>query len=255
MKFNKHLISIITPVHNCEKFIAQTIISVQKQTLSNWEMILIDDCSNDNSIKIIEEYLKLDKRIILLKNNENLGPGITRNKGIRVAKGSFITFLDGDDIWFPNFLETSLNFCLENNYQFVFASYERRDESLNPKLSDFIVPPKINYSSLLKSCPISCLTAFIDLRKIGKLYMPAIDKRQDWGLWLAFLKKIDFAYGIQEPLAIYRIRKKSVSRNKFALIPYVWIIYRDVAKLNIFHSTYLIFIWAVNGFIKYYVKN
>lgn len=251
----KHLISIITPVHNSEKFISETIKSIQEQTYTNWELFLIDDCSTDNSVAIIKEILANDPRINLIKNEKNSGPAITRNKGIEAAKGDFITFLDADDIWFPTFLETSLKTCLDNNYEFVFSSYKRFDEELQPLISDFIVPEKVNYNQLLKACPIPCLTAFIDIRKIGKFYMPIMNKRQDWGLWLAILKKVDYAYGIQEPLAIYRMRKDSVSRSKRKLIPYVWKIYRDVEGFGVVKSSYYFFHWAFNGFKKYYINN
>ncbi|MDQ7918274.1 glycosyltransferase family 2 protein [Mesonia sp. MT50] len=250
----KHLISIITPVHNSEKFISETIKSIQDQTYANWELFLIDDGSTDNSVAIIEKIQAKDARIHLIKNEENSGPAITRNKGIEAAKGDFITFLDADDIWFPKFLETSINTCLENNYEFVFSSYKRYDEELQPLISDFIVPEKVNYLQLLKACPIPCLTAFIDIRSIGKFYMPIMNKRQDWGLWLSILKEVDYAYGIQKPLAIYRMRKDSVSRSKRKLIPYVWKIYRDVEGFGVVKSSYYFFHWAFNGFKKYYIN-
>ncbi|MDX1774869.1 glycosyltransferase family 2 protein [Oceanihabitans sediminis] len=248
------LISVITPVHNSEKYISDTIISVQNQTYKNWEMILIDDCSFDNSVNIIEEFIKIDSRISLIKNDKNSGAAITRNKGITAASGEFITFIDADDIWFPKFMETSLNFCLNNNYEFVFSSYKRYDENLKPLIADFIVPEKVNYKQLLKACPIPCLTAFIDIRRIGKLYMPIMNKRQDWGLWLAILKNVDYAYGIPEPMAIYRMRKDSISRSKRKLIPYVWKIYREVEGLSVLQSSYYFMYWALNGFKKYYIK-
>lgn len=251
---SENLISIITPVHNSEKYIQDTIKSVQNQTYKNWELLLIDDYSSDNGVSIIEEIKSDDSRIKLILNKKKSGPAISRNKGIEAAKGDFITFLDADDIWFPHFLNESLHKCLDNKYEFVFASYHRLDESLEPYISDFIVPEKVNYKDLLKACPIPCLTAFIDIRRIGKYYMPIMSKRQDWGLWLAILKNVDFAYGIEEPLAAYRMRKDSVSRSKRKLIPYVWQIYREVEKLNVFKSSYYFMCWAFNGFKKYYVN-
>lgn len=250
----KHLISIITPIYNSAQYIEETLDTVLQQTYTHWEMILIDDCSEDASVAIVERFVQSEARFKLIKNLKKSGPGITRNKGISAAQGQFITFLDSDDLWFPNFLETSLKRCLDNNYEFVFSSYERKDENLNPLISDFIVPKKVSYYDLLKSCPISCLTAFIDIRRIGKHYMPELKKRQDWGLWLSLLKKIDYAYGIKEPLAVYRMRKNSVSRGKLKLIPYVWKVYRDVEKLSVIQSIYLLNLWALNGFKKYYVK-
>jgi len=249
-----HLISIITPVHNSARFIEATINSVLKQTYPYWEMILIDDCSEDQSIEIIKELTKNDPRFKIIRNLEKSGPGTTRNKGILAAEGEFITFLDSDDLWFTNFLETSLKTCLEHKYEFVFSSYERKDEDLNPLISDFIVPKKVSYNDVLRSCPISCLTAFIDIRRIGKHYMPELKKRQDWCLWLSLLKKIDYAHGIEQPLAVYRMRKNSVSRSKLKLIPYVWKVYRDVEKLSVIRSLYLLNLWSLNGFKKYYVN-
>lgn len=249
----RHLISIVTPVHNCEDYIKSTIKSVQDQTYTIWELILIDDCSKDSSVEIIQNFSKTDQRIKLIRNEKNSGPAITRNKGIKAAKGDFLTFLDGDDVWLPNFLEESLGLCYLKGHEFVFASYQRKDEELQPLISDYIVPDKIDYNDVLKSCPISCLTAFIDIRRIGKFYMPIIDKRQDWGLWLAILKQVDYAYGIKKPLAVYRMRKNSLSRSKLKLIPYVWEVYREVEGINVLRSCYLLVHWALNGFKKYYV--
>ena len=249
-----HLISVITPVHNSAQYIEATINSVLKQTYPNWEMILIDDCSKDQSVLILNELIGKDPRFKIIENSYRSGPAITRNKGISAAKGQFMTFLDSDDLWYPNFLETSLNTCLDNNFEFVFSSYERKDENLNPLISDFIVPKKVSYNEVLKTCPISCLTAFIDIRRIGKYYMPELKKRQDWALWLALLKKIDYAYGIEQPLAIYRMRKNSVSRSKLKLIPYVWKVYREVENLSILKSFYLLTHWSLNGFKKYYIN-
>ena len=251
MDFEKGLVSIITPVYNSEKYISTTIDSVITQTYENWELILIDDGSIDKSVEIINSYIKTDNRISLLRNENNSGPAISRNKGIKAAKGSYLTFIDADDIWMPSFLSISLNFVESNNYNFVFSSYKRVDEDLQSLYNDFIVPERVDYNSLLKTCPISCLTAFIKISSTGKYYMPNIEKRQDYGLWLSILKEVGYAYGIKEPLATYRIRKGSVSRNKFKAILYVWRIYRDVEKIGFLKSLYLILCYTYNGYKKY----
>ncbi|MEE3147656.1 MAG: glycosyltransferase family 2 protein, partial [Bacteroidota bacterium] len=131
------------------------------------------------------------------------------------------------------------------------SSYKRLDENLEPYLSDFIVPEKVSYTDILKSNSISCLTAFLDIEILGKKYMPLIKKRQDMGLWLQYLKKIGYAYGIQEPLAIYRIRRNSLSRNKAGLIKYQWRFYREVEQLSVFASAYYLTCWTYKGFVKY----
>lgn len=244
------LISIITPNFNSEKFIAETIKSVQHQSENNWEMIIVDDASSDISVQIIEKFCKEDPRIKIIKLKQNCGPAVCRNKAIELAKGEFMTFLDADDLWFKDFLKNSLSF-IKKSEGFVFSSYHRFDENLGPKYKDFIVPKKVTYSDILKTNSISCLTAFIDIKRLGKLKMPNVRYRQDMGLWLQYLKKIKYAYGNEEVLAIYRIRTNSHSRNKFKLIKPQWLFYRNVEKLSIIVSIYYFTHWMFNGFIKY----
>lgn len=246
-----NLVSIVTPTFNSAKYIAETIQSVQNQTHQNWEMIIVDDCSTDNTVDIIKDYIVNDNRIQLHQLTSNFGPAVARNKGIENVSGKYMTFLDADDIWFNDFIENSIKTIEEAKIPFVFSSYKRSDEDLNFIYSDFNVPQKVTYSDILKSNSISCLTAFLDIETLGKKSMPLIRKRQDMGLWLQYLKEIPFAYGIQEPKAIYRIRENSLSRKKSDLIKYQWQFYREVEKLNFFQSTYYMMHWMYRGFMKY----
>lgn len=248
---DKSLVSIITPTFNSEKFITETIQSVQNQTYENWEMIIVDDCSSDATLSIISNFSKSDNRIKIHQLKNNSGAGIARNEGIENARGKYMTFIDADDIWFPDFIENSIKTIKETNVYFVFSSYKRSDEKLNFIYSDFIVPKKVSYSDILKTNSISCLTAFIDIELLGKKRMPIILKRQDMGLWLQYLKEIPFALGIQETKAIYRIRKNSLSRNKSKLIKYQWQFYRQVTHLNLFQCLYYMSHWTFRGFVKY----
>lgn len=244
------LVSIITPSYNSAQFIEATIKSVQKQTHQNWEMLITDDGSSDNSAEIISKIAQKDERIKLFKIN-NSGPGIARNNSIKNAKGNYLAFLDSDDLWFPEFLSSSLS-KIKNSDGFVFSSYKRCDENtLEEVFKDFIVPNKVNYTDILKTNSISCLTAFIDVDKLGKELMPEIMYRQDMGLWLKYLKKIEYAIGIQEPLAIYRIRKESHSRNKKKLLKPQWYFYRKVENISFLKSIYYMVMWAINGVKKY----
>lgn len=246
-----HLVSIVTPSFNSEKFIAETIASVQNQTHKNWEMIIVDDCSKDKTVEIVQEIIKWDNRIKLIKLEKNSGPAIARNTGIKAVSGKFMTFLDADDIWFPDFIENSIKTIQHKGIHFVFSSYRRSDEALNFIYSDFIVPEKATYHDILKTNSISCLTAFIDIEVLGKKFMPEVFKRQDMGLWLKYLKEIPFAYGIKEPKAIYRIRKNSLSRKKSDLLKYQWQFYRNVENLNVLQSCYYMAHWMYRGFLKY----
>ena len=245
------LVSIITPSYNSAKFIAETIQSVQNQTYSNWEMIIVDDGSSDETENVVLSIIQNDNRIQFHKLSQNSGPAVARNTGIEKASGDYLTFIDADDIWFPTFIENNIKTIQETGIPFVFSSYKRANEQLEFVYSDFIVPQKVSYTDILKSNSISCLTAFLDIKKLGKKYMPLIRKRQDMGLWLNYLKVIPFAHGIQETQAIYRIRENSLSRKKSDLIKYQWQFYREVEKLNVFQSVYYMLHWMYRGFMKY----
>ena len=245
------LVSIITPCYNSEKFISDTILSVQKQTYTHWEMIIVDDGSKDKTVEIVQNFMEDDHRIQLMTLNKNSGAAKARNAGIEKIKGKYMTFLDADDIWFPDFIENSIKTIKNTKIHFVFSSYKRSNENLEFIYSDFTVPKKVTYTDILKTNSISCLTAFIDVEVLGIKKMPDILKRQDMGLWLKYLKEIPFAYGIQEPKAIYRIRENSLSRNKKNLLKYQWDFYYYVEKLGFFPSIYYMVHWMVRGFLKY----
>lgn len=244
------LVSIITPSYNSERFISQTIESVLAQTYQNWEMIIVDDVSLDNANKIIEEYVKKDSRIKLIKLEKNGGPAIARNKAIEVARGRYIAFLDADDIWYENKLEKQIEFMNEKKLALTYSSYDLIDEEEN-ELGSFMTKDRVTYCDLLKTNSIGCLTAIYDIKKLGKVFMPNIIKRQDYGLWLKILKKIDYIEGISEPLAKYRIMKNSVSSNKLVAAKYVWKLFREVENLGIFKSFYYFCFYVYYGVKKY----
>ncbi len=244
------LVSVITPSYKSEKFIAQTIESVLAQTYKNWEMIIVDDVSSDNSNKIIEKYINKDSRIKLIKLEINSGPAIARNRAIKEAKGRYIAFLDADDLWKAEKLEKQIDFMNKSNLSFTYSSYDLIDEEDND-LGSFKTKDKITYDELLKTNSIGCLTAIYDTERLGKIYMPNILKRQDYGLWLKILKKINKTQGIVEPLATYRILKNSVSSNKLKAAKYQWKIYREVENINIFKSLYYFIHYTYNGLKKY----
>lgn len=233
------LVSIITPVYNSEFYLEACLESVKQQTHAEWEHILVDDCSQDRSAEIIKKYAATDPRIKYIRLQENSGAGIARNKGIEIAKGDFIAFLDSDDLWYPGKLRQQLYFMLENNYVFTFTAYDKIDDKGNKVRGQVRVRPKITYRKALYKNPVGCLTAMYDARFYGKEFMPEIRKRQDYALWLKLLKKAD-AYGLDEILSSYRERSGSISSNKFGLIKYEWYIYRKHEKLSVFQSLFYV---------------
>ncbi len=253
MDTQRDLVSIITPSYNSERFISQSIESVLAQTYPHWEMLIIDDKSQDDSNKIVERYMQKDNRIKLIKMDNNSGPAIARNKGIELAQGRYIAFLDSDDVWLPEKLETQIKFMKENNVQLCYASYYIIDGNGAIK-SIFNIPKKrVNYRDLLKTSIIGNLTAVVDVQSIGKFYMEDVG-HEDYTLWLKILKHIDYAYGIDEPLAKYRILSRSISRNKLKTASWQWNVYRNIEKLDLISSIYYFIHYTWNGIKKSRIK-
>jgi glycosyltransferase involved in cell wall biosynthesis len=245
----KNLVSIITPSYNSAKFIGKTIESVLDQIYQNWEMIIVDDVSPDNSNEIIEEYCKKDTRIKLIKLEQNSGAAVARNRAIKEARGRYIAFLDADDMWKSEKLEKQIKFMEKNNYSFTYTAYEKVVE--NGVVSGSVgVPAKVSYSELLKTCVIGCLTAIYDVEKLGKVYMPTNTKREDFATWLNVLKKIDFAYGIKENLAQYRVYENQSSGKKAKMAKENWKLYREIEKLNLLKACYYFSHYAVRGVLR-----
>jgi glycosyltransferase involved in cell wall biosynthesis len=225
------LVSIITPSYNCAQFVAETIEAILAQSYTNWELLITDDCSSDNSCEIIQRYADNDPRIKLLRLEKNSGAGVARNNSISAAKGRFIAFCDSDDRWTSNKLERQLSFMVDNNYGLTYTSYATTDE--DGKVIGYVeCMTKLNYSRIIRDNGIGCLTAIYDAEKIGKFYMPIIRKRQDWCLWIEIIKSIGAAYGLQEPLAIYRTRNGSISSNKVEMLKYNYAVYHDVLNFS-----------------------
>jgi teichuronic acid biosynthesis glycosyltransferase TuaG len=248
----KGLVSIITPMYNGERFIGQTIDSVIAQNYQNWEMIIIDDGSKDQGALKVTEYTVKDNRITLVQQ-PNAGCGAARNNGIRRAKGQYISLLDADDTWNPNFLEKQLQLMNEKNACLVYSSHTRIDENSNECLKPFIVPDKVNYKDMLKTCYISCLTGLYNIERFGKVYLREDMKnlRDDYVYWLEIMKKVEVAYGNQEVLANYRILDSSASRKKKkVIVPHFKVLYK-IEKLGLIPSIYYLANWAIISYFKY----
>lgn len=241
----KGLVSIITPAYNCAKYIGATIDSVLNQTYKNWEMIIVDDASTDNTEEIVKSYN--DSRVKYIKLKENSGAAITRNTAMQEAKGEFMAFLDSDDLWKNDKLKSQIDFMQNNNYNFTCTAYEKIDED-GKKLNKVFHPKKkANYNRVLLDCPVGNSTVMYNVQKLGKFEVPNIRKRNDDALWLKMLKKEQYIYGQDEVLMEYRIRQNSISSNKLDLVKYHWYLYRKIEHLSILRSAFHICWW---GFIK-----
>ena len=183
------LVSIITPVYNCEKLLSKTIECVINQTYKNWELLLVDDCSKDNSAKIAKEYVKKDKRVKYIKLEKNSGAAIARNTALKNSKGRFIAYLDSDDLWKPEKLEKQVKFMKDNNYAFTCTDYEKIAENGKSLNKIIKIPKKVNYNLFLRNTIIQTVGVMVDTSITGKdvLVMPNIRRRQDAATWCQLL--------------------------------------------------------------------
>lgn len=232
------LVSIITPTYNSVAFVAETIESIIAQTYLNWELLVTDDCSTDETCSIIERYAAADKRIKLFRLDTNSGAGSARNFSIDRAQGRYIAFCDSDDRWYPEKLEKQLAFMTDKDCGLSYTSYLTCDER-GDNTGIVVCRKKETLFSTKCDNGIGCSTAIYDTQKVGKIRMPLIRKRQDWGLLLRILSKCRVAYGMKEPLAIYRLRNNSLSQKKSSLIKYNIAVYKTVlgwssVKSNLF---------------------
>lgn len=204
------LVSIITPTWNCAPFICETIKSVLAQTYKDWELIISDDCSTDNTYKVVEPYLAMDSRIKYIRNNHNSGAAVTRNNALRIAKGRWIAFLDSDDLWLPEKLEHQVRFMEKNNYTFSYHEYTEMSEA-GEDLGVYVSGKKrVSKFDMFACCWPGCLSVMYDAEKIGLIQINDIKKNNDTAMWLKVVRKVP-CYLLKENLARYRRRKNSIT--------------------------------------------
>lgn len=244
------LVSVIMPVYNAEMFLNQSIQSVISQTYQNWELLVVDDCSSDNSAILIHQFETNDKRIKYLKTERPSGtPTLPRNIGIKKAKGRYIAFLDSDDIWLPNKLEEQLPLFKDKNTAIVFSNYEKITEKGERNQRFIMAPNETNYKHLLFGNVIGCLTAVYDTEKVGKIYFERIN-HEDYVLWLTILKKGFVGRNTGTVNALYRVRNQSVSSNKWKVLSWQWNIYVNVEKVGYIKSIYYFISYAMKAYKK-----
>lgn len=254
MKKEEPLVSIITPVYNCEKYVEETIKSVLSQGYENWEHLIVDDASTDGTRKLLDKYQDIDPRIKVIHLEQNGGVANARNVGIYTAKGEYVAFLDSDDLWKENKLEQHMKFIRDNHLYFSYTAYDVMDEQ--GRYLKSITPSKlrVNYEQLLYTNVIPCCTVIIKAELIKKEKMPKI-KHEDYAAWLNVLKNNGIeAVALPETLSKYRKVKGSVSANKWKTIGWNWNIYRYNQQLSFFKSVkYLAYFVVLTG-LKYIKK-
>lgn len=247
----EELVSVIMPMYNAETFLNQSIQSVISQTYQNWELLVVDDCSKDNSAIIVRKFVQQNSRIKYFKTDKPSGsPILPRNIGIINAQGRFIAFLDSDDAWFPNKLETQLKmFEQYEDMAICFSNYEKMTEKGERNNRIVQAPAITTYKQLLLSNVIGCLTAVYDTAKVGKVFFQN-HSHEDYILWLDILKRGYVARNTNTVEALYRVRENSVSSNKLKTLSWQWNIYRNVEKIGLLRSSYYFLNYAYRAFKK-----
>ena len=230
------LVSVVMPAHNSQGLLSESVQSVLAQTYSEWELVLVDDASRDGTLALARQLASGDPRIRVLPLEQNVGVAEARNRGIGAASGQYLAFLDSDDLWLPNKLQTQIDFMRSSGAGFSFAQYRRIgvDGSLSNPVK---VPATVTYEGLLRGNSIGCLTVAIDRFQIPEVSMPKI-KHEDYVAWLKILKRGHIAYGIPQDLARYRVTSSSVSSDKRQAASWTWNIYRRVEGLSLIKSAW-----------------
>ncbi|MDQ0196268.1 glycosyltransferase family 2 protein [Paenibacillus wynnii] len=244
------LISIIMPAYNSGKYIEEAIISVISQSYQCWELIVIDDSSMDNTVKIVEDLASKDSRIHLHENKSNQGVSASRNRGISLASSEWIAFLDSDDMWDRFKLEKQIGLVEESNAEFVFTGSSFINEKGDNYLGIFEVPKKVSYKELRTHNVISCSSVLIKKRFFNEIKMEKDDMHEDYAVWLRVLKTGVCAFGINESLLVYRISRNSKSGNKIKTIKMTYMVFRFIG-INPIGSAYFM-MRHIFGSIKKY---
>ena len=245
------LVSIVTPVHNGKDFFAETIETVSAQSYKNWEWIIVDDKSDDGTPEMIKKTIK-DKKldnVRLIQLKENSGAAKARNTGIQASKGEYLCFLDADDLWDKEKLSKQVAFMQVGDYAFSFTGYEFADAEGKPNGKVVSVPEKISYKQALKNTTIWTSTVMFDMDKLSKedVLMPDVRRGQDTATWWKVLKKIDYAYGLNEVLSFYRRSAGSLSSNKLTALKRTWNLYRNVEHLGFCRSCGCFVVYCFNA--------
>lgn len=247
------LVSIIMPSYNTEKYISESIASVQKQSYADWELIIVDDCSADNTDEIVKPFLS-DKRIKYIKNETNSGAAVSRNRALREAKGKWIAFLDSDDLWLPVKLEKQIAFMKKNDYHFSYTNYVEINEASIPNGRFITGPKRITKHGMYNYCWMGCLTVMYDAETVGLIQIADIKKNNDYAMWLKACKKED-CYLLDEVLAKYRKRSGSISNHGYTkLIKWHYKLHREAEKKSSLVSAVLTLrnlFWGVWKKIRY----
>lgn len=251
--YNNETVSVITPVYNVAKFIDKTLSSMVNQSYKDLEIILVDDCSRDNSAEVISGWTAKYPNIVYHKQEKNQGAAVARNTALNIAKGRYVAFLDSDDLWCDGKLEKQIAFMKEKDATISCTAMDcidKEDKSLNSVRK---VKEKISYKFLLHNTMIATSTVIIDRNKTGNFQMPLRRGGQDYATWLMLMRHGTICYGLNEVFSHYRVMSRSLSSNKWKSIQQVWEIQTQNEGISKVVAAFNVFYFIVNAFIKHFL--
>ncbi len=243
------LVSVVMPAYNAARYISQSIESVLNQVEVPFELIVVDDCSGDDTPAIVSRYASRDKRIRFFRNRMNLGAAPTRNRAIRESRGEFIAFLDADDVWYPDKLKRQVEVVVAQSAAMAFGSYDFIDTAGNI-VGTWWAPPATSYQAMLGGNRIGCLTAIYRVASVGKVYMPEDVHQEDYVAWMKILKRGHVAVGLRDPLAAYRVGHASLSARKLRVIAWQWEAYRVGLGIDLATALVSLVRYSLHGILR-----
>ena len=248
------VVSVVMPTYNTEKYIREAVSSIENQTLRDWELLVVDDCSTDHTYEILQKLAQEDARIKIIRNQTNCGAAMSRNIAFSQCSGKYVALLDSDDLWEPEKLEKQVICAEKTGADIIYCSYSIIDECGRKKSPDFIVPEHTDFNSMLKKSTISCSTALLKSKLVAQFQFPTHMYHEDLAYWLELLKNGANAAGVIEVLASYRITPGSRAFNKVQSAVNRWKIYTEYLGLPAVRSTCLLAQYIFLGLIKYRKK-
>ena len=246
-------VSVITPAYNAEPFLEATVSSVQNQTFSDWEMIIVDDCSTDSTYMLAQRLAKSDARIRVLQNDKNSGVAVTRNRALDAAQGEYIAFLDADDLWLPDKLEQQIRFMETGQFVLTYTDYQKFDSATGTRRKKIIKAPKrMTAKSIYSNTAIGCLTVMVNRKKAGLFHMPNLKHTEDNITWQNILAKGYTAHRLDGVYSLYREGNSSLTSGKKKAAKQQWETYREYYKFSVVKSAYYFVQYAFHAFLKHF---
>ncbi len=247
-------VSVITPAYNAALFLSEAVESVRSQSFTDWEMIIVDDCSTDSTFRLATSLSEKDSRIKILQNEKNSGVAAARNKALDMASGEYIAFLDSDDLWLPEKLQKQIDFMEKGQYVLTYTDYQKFDSNTGEILPKIIrAPAKMTARRIYGDTSIGCLTVMVNRRKSGAFRMPLIDHTEDNITWQEILSRGYVGYRLDEVLSLYREGNVSLTSGKQKAAKQQWNTYRCYYKFSVFKSALYFLQYAFHAIKKHFL--